>query len=251
MGWYKEYLQDLADIQAEENTRNFWMIIGAIPGCLGAFGLWMTISCFSEGAYLGSLAGLGLFVVMLLPMFICGAKSGGGIGGGIGGIILCLIVTGVLYYCIPTKAETEAKEAETEEVETGFETLKSLLKSFEGGKVKDCVGYWKGEGLRPLHISKNGKKYTMKLELEDGKRSEISATAGLKQFCHEIAPNICSYITIKELICEERGADCFVAKGDSAYYFETIPPFSYWGYVRIDKRSFDKEVKEFRKSSSK
>ncbi|MBO7062409.1 MAG: hypothetical protein J6W54_15165, partial [Fibrobacter sp.] len=97
MGWYKEYLQDLADIQAEEDRRKTWSFIGAIPGCVGAFGLWKTISDFSQGEFLGSLEGLGLFIVMLLPIFICGAKAMGGLGGGIAGIILSLMVTGFLY----------------------------------------------------------------------------------------------------------------------------------------------------------
>lgn len=250
MGWYKEMLQDMADIQAEEDRRKFWSFIGAIPGCVGAFGLWKIISDFSQGEYLGSLEGLGLFIVMLLPTFICGAKAMGGLGGGIGGIILSLMVTGFLYYTLPTKEEVEAKEAEIDKVEENFEALRSLSKSFEGRKAKDCVGYWKGEGLRPLHVSKKGKNYTVNVVREDGGQVEFSATDKLKQFCHE-KDHTCRYITMKELICEERGALCIIAKGDSAYYFETIPPFTLWGYARTNKNGFDKQVKEFRKSLSK
>ena len=255
MGWYKEYLQDLADIQAEENTRKFWTIIGAIPGCLGAYGLWMTISDFSQGEYLGFMKGLALFVVMLLPMFICGAKSGGGIGGGIGGIILCLIVTGVLYYCIPTKAETEAKEAEIAAKEAeiaannaAFRTLRFQLKKFEGRKAKDCVGFWKGDGLIPLQVVKNGKKYTIKYPAADGgEYVEKSGSVEERRICNR-ETNTC--FNVKDLICEDN-VQCMIAKGDSAYYFETNAPFSLWGYVRTNKSGFDKEVKKNRNSSSK
>lgn len=250
MGWYKEYLQDLADIQAEEDRRKTWSFIGAIPGCVGAFGLWKTISDFSQGEFLGSLEGLGLFIVMLLPMFICGAKAMGGLGGGIGGIILSLMVTGFLYYTLPNKEELDAKKAEAEKIEANFETLRSLIKSFEGRKAKDCIGYWKGDDLLPLHISKKGKNYTWKLLDEDGKQEEFSAITERKEICYEDKDNnTCRNLIIKEAICDDYY--CIVAKGDSAYYFETTAPFSFWGYARTNKNDFDKEVKKRRKSSSK
>ena len=244
MGWYKEYLQDLADIEAEDARQKFWLIVGAIPGCVGGWGLAKTILDFSQGEFLGSLKGLGLFIVMFLPMFLCGAKAVGGLGGGIIGVILCLIPAGIFYFELP---KAEAEKAEAEANEANFETLRSLIKSFEGRKVTDCIGYWNGEDLLPLHISKKGKKYTWKLLREDGEQEEFSAITERKEICFEDkGNNTCRNLIIKETICDDYY--CIIAKGDSAYYFETTAPFSFWGYARTNKSNFDKEVKKIKKT---
>ena len=254
-------LQDMADIQAEEDRRKTWGFIGAIPGCAGGYGLAKTVFDFSQGDFLGSLEGLGLFVVMLLPMFICGAKTMGGLGGGIIGIIFCLMPAGYFLFELPKaaaekaaaeaeaeakKAEAEAKEAEIAANKAAFEALISQLKSLEGRKANDCIGYWKSNEANPLNVSKKGKKYTVKYLDGDGKDVELSGVVSQKRICNE-ETNTCH--NAKELICKDYY--CIIAKGDSAYFFDTTAPFLLLGYARTDKSEFDKKVKEIRESSSK
>lgn len=240
MGWYKEMLQDMADIQAEDNRQKFWIIVGAIPGILGAGGLCKAISGFLQGEYLGSLAGLAAFVVMLLPMFICGAKVVGGLGGGITGIIMCLICTGFMCYF-------NAKNEDEKKAEANFETLMSQLDSFEGRKVKDCVGYWKGENAYSLHVSKKGKSYTIRAIDGKDEKFNSSATTEEQYICNTKSPSTC--YTVDELICLDYY--CMIAKGDSAYYFKKTAPYKLLGYARINKNEFDKEAKGISESPSK
>ena len=328
MGWYKEYLQDLADIKAAEERESNFFLLSIICGVIGLASLYFVVNFWDNSNYLYSIGCAILFLLMLPPTFICIAKGG---GGGCGSLIFCLIIvscdiyvvygtyeneefkkhiegywkndnnaifeiskdeSGVYFiydiegkdiakkqdnkicgensvdgnFCINVKgnsayyetdgdttAYTRINKEEYDKIlntqkKEAFETLVSQLKAFDGNKAKDCVGYWKGEGLIPLQVSKNGKKFTIKYPVEDGgKDFQKSRPIEERRICIQ-ETNTC--YNAKELICEDN-VQCMIAKGDSAYYFRTKVPFSLWGYIRTDKSDFDKEAKKIRKSSSK
>ncbi len=329
MGWYKEYLQDLADIQAAEDRKNAFLIGALISGFIGFVSLVYVVDFWVNSHYLYSIGCAVLFLLMLPPTFFCLAKSG---GGGCAALFCCLIVVscdiGSVYamydditkhfegywkndnnvvfeiykdnsgayfiydiegkdiakkqdnkicgknssdgvFCINVKGnsayiETDddttaytriSKEEYDKTLDTqkkankaAFETLISQLKSFEGNKAKDCVGFWKGHDLAPLQVTKNGKKYNVKYpDRNGGKDIERSSFVEKRRICNQETK---ACYNAKELFCEDN-VQCMIAKGDSAYYFETTAPYSLWGYIRTDKNDFDKEVKEFRESSSK
>jgi hypothetical protein len=329
MGWYKEYLQDLADIQAAEDRKNAFLIGALISGFIGFVSLVYVVDFWVNSHYLYSIGCAVLFLLMLPPTFFCLAKSG---GGGCAALFCCLIVVscdiGSVYamydditkhfegywkndnnvvfeiykdnsgayfiydiegkdiakkqdnkicgknssdgvFCINVKGnsayiETDddttaytriSKEEYDKTLDTqkkankaAFETLISQLKSFEGNKAKDCVGFWKGHDLAPLQVTKNGKKYNVKYpDRNGGKDIERSSFVEKRRICNQETK---ACYNAKELFCEGN-VQCMIAKGDSAYYFETTAPYSLWGYIRTDKNDFDKEVKEFRESSSK
>jgi hypothetical protein len=326
MGWYKEYLQDLADIQAAEDRKNAFLIGALISGFIGFVSLVYVVDFWVNSHYLYSIGCAVLFLLMLPPTFFCLAKSG---GGGCVALFCCLIVVscdiGSVYamydditkhfegywkndnnvvfeiykdnsgayfiydiegkaiakkqdnkicgkdlfntdFCINVKGnsayyeingdtisytrinkEEHDKILDTKKKEA-FDALIAQLKSFEGNKAKDCLGYWKGEGLIPLQVSKNGKKFTVKYpDIDGGKDIERSRPIEERRICIQ-ETNTC--YNAKELICEDN-EQCMIAKGDSAYYFKTKVPFTLWGYIRTDKSDFDKEAKRIRKSSSK
>ena len=330
MGWYKEYLQDLADIQAAEDRKNAFGIGAFICAIIGFVAIWKVVEYWVNSDYLYSIGCAALFLLMLPPTFICSAKA---FAGGGGAFFLCLILVGfevyVVYkmnedgtfthfegywkndnnvvfeiykdnsgayfiydiegkdiakkqdnkicgknssdgvFCINVKGnsayiETDddttaytriSKEEYDKTLDTqkkankaAFETLISQLKSFEGNKAKDCVGFWKGHDLAPLQVTKNGKKYNVKYpDRNGGKDIERSSFVEKRRICNQETK---ACYNAKELFCEDN-VQCMIAKGDSAYYFETTAPYSLWGYIRTDKNDFDKEVKEFRESSSK
>ena len=327
MGWYKEYLQDLADIQAAEDRKNAFGIGAFICAFIGFVAIWKVVEYWVNSDYLYSIGCAALFLLMLPPTFICSAKS---FAGGGGAFFLCLILVGFEVYavykmnedgtfthfegywkndsnevfeifedksgayfiydiegkaiakkqdnkicgkdlfntdfCINVKGnsayyeingdtisytrinkEEHDKILDTKKKEA-FDALIAQLKSFEGNKAKDCLGYWKGEGLIPLQVSKNGKKFTVKYpDIDGGKDIERSSFVEKRRICNQETK---ACYNAKELFCEDN-VQCMIAKGDSAYYFETTAPYSLWGYIRTDKNDFDKEVKEFRESSSK
>ncbi len=255
MGWYKEYLQDLADIQAAEDRKNAFGIGAFICAIIGFVAIWKVVEYWVNSDYLYSIGCAALFLLMLPPTFICSAKA---FAGGGGAFFLCLILVGfevyVVYkmnedgtfthfegywkndnnavfeiykdnsgayfiydidgkvlvkkqnnkicgenlfntdFCINVKGSSAYYEINGDTItytriskdehdkildtqkKEAFDALIAQLKSFEGNKIKDCIGYWKGEGF-PMHISKNGKKYTIKFERDDGKQVKLSATA--------------------------------------------------------------------------
>ena len=327
MGWYKEYLQDLADIQAAEDRKNAFGIGAFICAIIGFVAIWKVVEYWVNSDYLYSIGCAALFLLMLPPTFICSAKA---FAGGGGAFFLCLILVGfevyVVYkmnedgtfthfegywkndnnavfeiykdnsgayfiydidgkvlvkkqnnkicgenlfntdFCINVKGNSAyyeingdtitytriSKEEHDKILDTkkkeAFDALIAQLKSFEGNKAKDCLGYWKGEGLIPLQVSKNGKKFTVKYpDIDGGKDIERSRPIEERRICIQ-GTNTC--YNAKELICEDN-EQCMIAKGDSAYYFKTKVPFTLWGYIRTDKSDFDKEAKRIRKSSSK
>ena len=327
MGWYKEYLQDLADIEAAEHQRNSFLAGAFISGIIGFVAIWTVVEYWVNSDYLYSIGCAALFLLMLPPTFICSAKA---FAGGGGAFFLCLILVGfevyVVYkmnedgtfthfegywkndnnavfeiykdnsgayfiydidgkvlvkkqnnkicgenlfntdFCINVKGNSAyyeingdtitytriSKEEHDKILDTkkkeAFDALIAQLKSFEGNKAKDCLGYWKGEGLIPLQVSKNGKKFTVKYpDIDGGKDIERSRPIEERRICIQ-GTNTC--YNAKELICEDN-EQCMIAKGDSAYYFKTKVPFTLWGYIRTDKSDFDKEAKRIRKSSSK
>ena len=327
MGWYKEYLQDLAEIEAEKGRETFFGISGIICGIIGLMSLMYVVDHWINSNHLYSIGCAILFLFMIPPTFICIAK---GYTGGSASLFCCLLVVGCDIFCTyemyekgefthfegywkndnneifeifedksgayfiynidgkviakkqdnkicgedlfntdfcinikgnsayyetdgDTTVYTRINKEEYDKIlntqkKEAFETLVSQLKAFDGNKAKDCVGYWKGEGLVPLQVSKNGKKFTIKYPVEDGgKDFQKSRPIEERRICIQ-ETNTC--YNAKELICEDN-VQCMIAKGDSAYYFRTKVPFSLWGYIRTDKSDFDKEAKKIRKSSSK
>lgn len=89
MGWLKEGLQDLAEIQAAEDKRQNFGLGGAICGAIGLGALCFVVYFWANSNYLYSIGCAILFLLMLPPTFICGAKSG---CGGCGSLIFCILL---------------------------------------------------------------------------------------------------------------------------------------------------------------
>lgn len=91
MGWYKEYLEDLADIERSENLASFFTGCWFACGIVGYFILFYGLDKWSKGEILISIGLFFLYIIWLLPTLLCGAKASGK-GGGCAMIIVTLAV---------------------------------------------------------------------------------------------------------------------------------------------------------------
>lgn len=106
MGWYKEYLQDLADIKAAEDRQSvfgcltivIWLVCCGLAAYAG--------TCWLNDEYLKALGLCALCLLLQIPTFFSAAKGGcGGCGGAIGVIIGFFIITFIFYRGTLTEGE--------------------------------------------------------------------------------------------------------------------------------------------------
>ena len=96
MGWYKEYLQDLAEIKAEReaNTFIFFFLAASFVSFIGLIILGFGIQWWGEERYLEAIGLFVVWVLLFVPTFRLFITAGGGYGIGCLGVIFFIIAIG-------------------------------------------------------------------------------------------------------------------------------------------------------------
>jgi len=87
VGWYKEYLKDLADIERAENEEKFFFVASAVSSFILSCAIYGVYE-FWGNEYLYSIGCVLLSLLLIIPTFFLWAKFGGGLVA----VIACLIV---------------------------------------------------------------------------------------------------------------------------------------------------------------
>lgn len=171
MGWLKEGLQDLAEIQAAEDRKSAFDTAALICALIGFGAIIGVVHFWCNSEYLYSIGCAFLWLFMLPATFICSAKGGGGCLG----ILVCFVIVG----------------CDIGSVIYGYR--EGLI--HESPKAKVYTGYWKSESntIYEIFQDKSGHYYIIRNPNEN-----LSATKEKAGLCGHNTLNKAFCIDVKE-----------------------------------------------------
>ena len=173
MGWYKEYLRDLAEIKAAEDKKQGMWIGGVICGIIGLVCFIVAASSWHNSGYLPAVFFGAIWLLMVFLTFICFAKAEGGCAG----LVFCLFIAGCDVVCVTNsldKVTSQKEETHQTEKQNSItpDSEKTIPKTFNYlNRVNDINN---SDELSQFYFDIAGKFHNNKMGLK-GTQEQINA----------------------------------------------------------------------------
>ena len=173
MGWYKEYLRDLAEIKAAEDKKQGMWIGGVICGIIGLVCFIVAASSWHNSGYLPAVFFGAIWLLMVFLTFICFAKAEGGCTG----LVFCLFIAGCDVVCVTNsldKVTSQKEEIHQTEKQNSItpDSEKPIPKTFNYlNRVNDINN---SDELSQFYFDIAGKFHNNKMGLK-GSQEQINA----------------------------------------------------------------------------